>query len=123
MLLLAFAILDILSMGSSAGIPDFGDKYGIGAKSAYQLWGESGVVALNSPLRLLMPMHANFPRLSNSVAITCFIGAAGLLGLIPRQSQLALLPNLIRWSIREFLPLGIMMCKFARLCLLHQPVK
>ena len=73
--------------------------------------GESGVVALNSPLRLLMPLHALYPTVTNAVSITCFIGAGGLLGLIPRQSQLALVPNLLRWAVREFLPLGLMMCE------------
>lgn len=106
-----FIILYILSLGSSSGIPDLGTRYGVGASSAFQLWGESGVVALNSPLRLLMPLHALFPTAMNSITVTCFIGAGGLLGLIPRQSQLALVPNLLRWAVQEFLPLGLMMCE------------
>ena len=100
-----FIILYILSLGSSSGIPDLGTRYGVGASSAFELFGESGVVALNSPLRLLMPLHALFPTAVNSITVTCFIGAGGLLGLIPRQSQLALVPNLLRWALQQFLPL------------------
>ena len=39
-----FIILYILSLGSSSGIPDLGTRYGVGASSAFELFGESGVV-------------------------------------------------------------------------------